>query len=130
MTLLFLQKYLNTDTVKAGTKVYKTTLPSDIIFAIADTSTSYEQVQKLTRDFNIHYRAFIGSLIYLLSTRVDLSFSVQKLEKFSSNPGKVHFEVLVHILSYISYNKTFGLNYYADINGAPVSCLLRQSTIK
>ena len=34
-------------------------------------------------EFNNYYRAFIGSFIYLLSTRVDLSFSVHKLEEFS-----------------------------------------------
>ena len=30
------------------------------------------------------------SLIYLLSTTVDLCFEVKKLEKYSSNPGKLH----------------------------------------
>ena len=59
-----------------------------LYFAKDDTSTSYEQVDKLNREFNIHYRACIGSLSYLLSIRVDLTFSVHKLEKFSENPGK------------------------------------------
>ena len=83
--------YLDTVTVKVSTKFYKTTLPADMIFTIEDVSTSDEQVEKLTREYNIHYRACIGSLIYLLSTRVDLSFAVHKLEKFSANTGKVHF---------------------------------------
>ena len=55
---------------------------------------------------------------------------MQKLEMFSANPGKVHFEGLVHLLHYIRDNKMFGLNYYADISEAPVSDLLRQATIK
>ena len=100
-----------------------------MIFIKYDASTSYEQVEKLTREFNIHHRACIGSLIYLLSKIVDLSFSVHNLEKFSSNPGKVHFEVLVHLLRYIRYNNTLGLNYYADTKDAPVSDLLRQVII-
>ena len=91
-------KYLDTATVKASTNFYKTTLPSATIFTKDDTYTSYEQVEKLTREFNIHYRACIGTLIDLLSTRVDLSFAVHKLAKFSANPGKVHFKVLVHLL--------------------------------
>ena len=74
-----------------------------------DVSTSNEQVDKLTREFKIHYRACIGSLVYLFSTRVDFSFAVHKLAKFSANPGKVHFEGLIHILRYIRYNKTLGL---------------------
>ena len=61
---------------------------------------------------------------------MDLSFVVHKLAKFSSNPGKVHFEGLVHLLRYIRDNKTLGLNYYMDMNDAPLSDLLRKSSIK
>ena len=75
-------KYLDTYTFKTSTKFYKNTFPDDIIFAKADAYTSYEQVEKLTRGFNIHYRACIVSSIYLLSTRVDLSFAVYKLAIF------------------------------------------------
>ena len=63
-------KYLDTDTVKESTNFYKTILPYDRIFTKDYTSTSNEQVEKLTKEFNIHYRACIGSLIYLFSTRV------------------------------------------------------------
>ena len=69
-------------------------------------------------------------MVYLLSTRVDLIFSVHKLEKFSSNPVKVKFELLVHIWRYISDNKTLVFKYYADMNDAPVTDLLRQASIK
>ena len=95
------EKKVDTSTVKTSKKFYKTNLPSDLLFTKADTSTSDEQVEKLTREYNIHYRACIGSLIYLLSTRLDLSFAVHKLAKFSANPGKEHFEGLIHLLRYI-----------------------------
>ena len=123
-------KYLDTATVKVNTKFYKTTFPGDMIFTKEDVSNSDEQVEKLTREYNIHYRACIGSLIYLLSTIADLSFSVHKLAKFSENLGKVHFEGLVHLLKYIRYNKNLGLKYYADMNDAPVTDLLIQASIK
>ena len=123
-------KYLDTTTVKAITKFYKTTLPADMIFTKEDVSTSDEQVEKFTRVYDIHYRACIGSLIYILYTRVDLSFAVHKLAKFSANPGKLHFEGLVHLLRYIRDNKTLGLKYYVDLNEAPVIDLLRQAIIK
>ena len=61
---------------------------------------------------------------------MDLSFVVHKLAKFSANTGKVHFEGLIHLLRYIRDNKTLGLKYYADINDAPVTDLLRQANIK
>ena len=61
---------------------------------------------------------------------MDLSFAVHKLAKFSATPGKVHFEGLVHLLRYIRDNKTLGLKYYADLNDAPVTDLLRQANNK
>ena len=75
-------KYLHTATVNVSTKLYETILQADMIFTKEDVSTRDEQGERLTREFNIHYRACIGSLIYLLSTRVDLSFAVHKLETF------------------------------------------------
>ena len=91
-------KYLDTATGKVSNKFYKTTLPADMIFTEEDVSTSDQNIERLTREYNIHYRACIGFLIYLLSTRVYLTFAVHKLAKFSANPGKVHFEGLVHLL--------------------------------
>ena len=62
---------------------YNTTLTSNMIFIKYDASTINEKVEMLTREFNIQYRTCIGSFIYLLSTRVDFSFAVHKLSKFS-----------------------------------------------
>ena len=42
-------KYLDTTTIKIIKKVYKTTFPYDMIFIKDDTSTSDQQVYKLTR---------------------------------------------------------------------------------
>ena len=61
---------------------------------------------------------------------MDLSFTVHKLAKFSANPDKVHFEVLMHLLTYIRDNKTLVLKYYADLNDAPVTDILRKASIK
>ena len=83
-------KYFYTTIIKTNKKFYKTTLPSDIIFTNDDASTSDEKCEKLTREFNIHFRACIGLLIYFLSA-IYLSFAVHKLAKFSSNPGKIHY---------------------------------------
>ena len=86
-------KYLYTAIVKLSKHFHKNTLPAGMIFTKDDTSTSDKQVENLTREFNIRYIASIGSLIYLFYTRVDLSFVVYKLAKFSANIGasiKIH----------------------------------------
>ena len=116
--------------MKTSAKFYTITSKYDTMLTMDDVSTSDEQVDKLCREFNIHCRSCIGSLIYLLYTRVDVSFVVHKLEKFSSNLGKVNYEGLVHMLIYIKKYKTFGLKYYAGMNDAFVSGLLRQTNIK
>ena len=108
-------------TVNTSKRFYITTLTCDMIFTKDGVSTSYEKVEKLSREFNIHYRACIGSFIYIFSTRVDLIFSVHKLETFSSNTLKVYFDSLVHLLRYIRYNKTMGLKYYDYMKDAPLS---------
>ena len=100
-----------------------------MILPIYDISTSDEQFEKLTREFNIHYRSFIGSFIYLMFTRVDLSFTVQKLAKVLANPGKLQFEGLVYLLRYIRENKNLGLKYYVYTDVAPVYDLLKQASI-
>ena len=53
-------KYFDTATVKVSTKFYKTTLPADMIFTKEDVYSSDEQIEKFTREYNIHYRACIG----------------------------------------------------------------------
>ena len=70
------------------------------------------------------------SFIYLFSTRMDLFFSVHKLERFSSDPGKVQFEGLVHLLRYIRENKNLGLEYHEKIEDAPLSDLSIKAIIK
>ena len=57
-------KYLDTATVRTGENFHHTHLPSDMIFNKSDASISDEKIEKLTREFNIHYRACIGSLIF------------------------------------------------------------------
>ena len=57
-------------------------------------------------------------------------FCSDQVSKVLSKPGKVHFEILVNTLRYIRKNKTLGLKYYADINDAPISDLLRKAGIK
>ena len=58
-----------------------------------------------------------------------LKFCSAQVSNFSANPGKVHFEGLVHLLRYIRDNKTFGLKYYSDLNDEPMTDLLRQANI-
>ena len=70
------------------------------------------------------------SLLHILSTRVGFCFALHKLESFSSNPGKLNFEGLVHLLRYIRDNNNLVLRYYSNVEDAPLSDLLIQARIK
>ena len=59
-TTCIVAKYLDTATVKTSTKFYNTTFPYDMIFTKYYASTSDEQVEKLTREFNICHSDCIG----------------------------------------------------------------------
>ena len=48
----------------------------------------------------------------------------------SSNPSKVHFDGLVHLLRYIRDNKNLGLKYYSKIEYVPIYELLIQDITK
>ena len=124
------EKYLDTATIKQNSKFHKTTLLPSMIFTKEDASTSDEHAEVPFREYNIHWRYCVLSLVYISSTGVDLCFSVQKLAKFSSNPGKVHFGGLLHLLRRIRHNTNLGLIYYSKISDATLSDLLRQASLK
>ena len=104
-------------------------LPHNFVATKEDAAKSDVIVKELMPEFNLHYHACIGALIYLTATRIDISFAVQKLAKFSANPGRVHFVALVHLLRYLRDNTYLGLKYYANLRDAPLSDLLRNANI-
>ena len=67
-------------------------------------------------------------LVYSLSKRVDLSSSVKKLAKFSSNTDKVKFEYLY--IQWDKRGKNLGLTFNSKIDDAPLYDLLRKDRIK
>ena len=52
-------KYFDNATVKVSNNFYKTIFPDDMIFTKEYVSISDEKVEKLTKEYNIHYRACI-----------------------------------------------------------------------
>ena len=57
------------------------------------------------------YRQLIGSLMYLVNTRPDLSFAVNTLSQFMVEPRRVHWIVAKHVLRYIAGTMDYGLHY-------------------
>ncbi|MGH3054284.1 MAG: Ty1/Copia family ribonuclease HI, partial [Gaiellaceae bacterium] len=108
---------------------YDQPLPNDWIANKGDCSASEEDALQLETYYNIQYRSCTGALIYLHNTRPDITFAVMKLVKFNINPGRVHFEALLHLLGYIRDHPYYGLRFYSNVNDSPVTKLLYENKI-
>ena len=60
------------------------------------------------------YRRLIGRLIYLTTTRPDLSFAVNQLSQFLSSPTTLHHQAATRILRYIKGTPGLGLFFSAQ----------------
>lgn len=61
---------------------------------------------------NVPYQEAIGCLMYISQcTRPDITFAVNKLSRFSSNPGRKHWEAVKHLLRFLKGSKSHKLNY-------------------
>ena len=65
----------------------------------------------------------IGSLLWVANgTRPDISFAVGSLAKYTSNPGRVHWEALLRILGYLSQTLNHCIRYKRDTSHEGGSC--------
>nr|MDZ8005347.1 hypothetical protein [Nostoc sp. DedSLP05] len=60
------------------------------------------------------YRQLVGSLIYLTSTRLDISYSVGVTSRFMHDPRKSHWVAAKRILRYLKGTPHHGLSYTTD----------------
>ena len=62
------------------------------------------------------YRHVIGSLRYLEQcTRPDISFALNRLSRYQSNPGLPHWQELKHLCRYIAGTQSYGVIYGKDV---------------
>eukprot|EP00253_Pinus_taeda_P002001 PITA_02001 len=80
-------------------------------------TTPMEQNLKLTsiegKEFEdaTKYRKLVGSLNYLITTRLDISFAIGILSKFMQNPCEGHWSAAKRVLRYLKGTQDFGIKY-------------------
>lgn len=70
---------------------------------------SKEDGSLLSAEEASNYRSMVGALQYLMLTRLDISFSVDKVCKFLVGPTTSHWSVVKRILGYLKLTITIGL---------------------
>jgi hypothetical protein len=55
------------------------------------------------------YRQLVGSLIYLTTTKPDLSFTISYISKFMKKPKVEHWTIAKRVLIYVKSTIDFGL---------------------
>ena len=62
------------------------------------------------------YRSMIGSLLYLIASRLDISYSVGVYARYQANPKESHMIALKRIIKYVKTTADFGVWYSKDTN--------------
>ncbi|PWA99484.1 hypothetical protein CTI12_AA007540 [Artemisia annua] len=70
------------------------------------------------------YRKLVGKLIYLTTTRPDLSFAAQALGQFSHQPRTTNMEALYRVLTYIKLCPGKGLHFQRTIASVYLSTVI------
>jgi hypothetical protein len=81
------------------------------------THTPMEEQLRLSRHSTAmevdptHYRRLIGSLRYLVHTRLDLAFAIGFISRFMERPMVEHQGAVKHILRYVAGTLDYGLHF-------------------
>ncbi len=82
--------------------------PVDTNIPLIPTRSDFDSVTMI----DIPYAAAIGSLMYAaIATRPDISFAVQTLSQFTSNPSPTHWTAVKRVFRYLKGTQTVGLTY-------------------
>ena len=90
-------------------------IPNSKLSRCKDSSQLLDNEEKLV------YQSIVGSLMYaMVCTRPDLAFTLSRLSKFCSEPGKAHMQAARHALRYLRSTTTLGIVYKAQQKASKV----------
>ena len=106
--------------------------PKSFIPSKKDCPMNEHQIKEVKLSFgNVNHRPVIGVLLYIsCCTRLDISFAVNKLARFSNNPGVIiHFRYFLHLIGYIKNTPSKGLKFYSVYEYSQIYLLLKEHNI-
>jgi hypothetical protein len=127
--LSIIKRYLETAGAARNDRPHITPFALDFVPTADDCSSDENAALQLQKEYNIDFASCIGSLIYLGKTRCDIVYAVNKLAKFTRQPGRNHFNALLHLLRYLRDNALLGIKFYSDLSQAPLIATLKSQKI-
>ena len=94
-------------------KIKSTPLSNNFVPTKRSSLVTDTQTKEVKLRFgNLHYRSVICELLYVsCCTTSDTAFAVNKLAKFSNNPGITHYWAVLHLIGYIKNTAHKQLNF-------------------
>ena len=77
---------------------------------MATTTKLSQDLGRVSVD-HTYFRSMIGSLLYLTSSRPDISYSVRVCARYQAGPKKSHVVAIKRIIKYIKGTTSLGLFY-------------------
>lgn len=90
-------------------KIPTTSLPiaKGVIFSKSSCPATEAETKEMA---NLPYRSLLGCLMFIANrTRPDISYAVNILSQFQSNPGMAHWDALLKLLGYVKGTKNYQL---------------------
>ena len=116
---------------KHSFKLKDSPLPSTFVPSKKDCPATEEQVKEIKIRFgNINFRSIIGALLYVsCCTRPDISYAVNKLAKYATNPGISHFRAIIHLIGFIKSTSSKRIKFFKDFTKSPLYKILIENNI-
>ena len=119
-------------TFKHTFKLKDSPLPTSFIPSKKDTPNTDAEIKEVKIRFgNLNDRSVIGAPLYVsCCIRPAITYVVNKLAKFSNNPGMTHFRALLHLIGYIKKNSNKGIKFYTNIKDTLIMPVLQENNIQ
>jgi hypothetical protein len=86
-------------------------------FSMTECKTMVMDLKKMNDDDSDEIDPqLIGSLMYLVNTRLDSCYAVNVLSQSMSQPRQTHWITVKHVLRYIRGTVGYGLRYASSVN--------------
>jgi len=97
----YIQRAMNELNILGDQKRGGRQLPDGVPVSKEDNAENENEVRELEKEFGFRYDQAEGMLIHLLQTRFDLDFAIRQLARYTTMPGRRHFEAMKYFLEYV-----------------------------